>query len=77
MMENETLRVLQKLDDLNEKVTAMDKKLDVTFAELPVHFVTRAEYDTAKKELIVTRRWTMGTVVAVLLGVWSNWPPFA
>lgn len=65
-MDNETQRILQKLDSLNDGVKALDKKFDVKFAELPVNFVTRSEYKDDKHAVVVTRRWTMGTVVAVL-----------
>ena len=62
------------MDKLDNSVTALDKKIDVKFAELPVHFVTRLEYEATKKEATVTRRWTMGTVVSIVAILVAAWP---
>ena len=65
-MEQELTRVLDKLEKIDANVTALDKKLDVQFAALPVHFVTRLEYNDAKHKLDINRRWTVGTVISVV-----------
>lgn len=78
-MNIDTHRVLEKLDsiqggihNLDTKILDLDKKVELTAANtetklayLPSTYVSKTDYKEDKRAVTVTRRWTVGTAIAV------------
>ncbi len=78
-MNSDTLRILERLDIIQTSIHDLDKRIEVSgavfdtkLAHIPAQYVSKDEYKEDKRIVTVTRRWTIGTVIAVVGLVLNN-----